>query len=543
MPSFSHHVRARAPRAAHESGTGGVDIDRSAEAIARHLEDAAHFPDGRADGVARPRSEADVAQLLRVATHVLPIGAQSSVTGGATPAGGLVLSTERLISVQESGRNQIRAGAGISLEALQELLSARGQWYAPFPTFTGATVGGIVATNAAGAATFKYGTTRGWVEALTVVLACGCVLDLARGEVHAAEGAGFQLDCQHGRRTIVPGTYAMPAVPKCSAGYFAAPGMDLVDLFVGAEGTLGVVVEATLRVLPSRPATALVMVPAVSEAAGLALVGDLRDRARETWTRHDAQGIDIAAVEQLDRRCLELLAEDGTDRRLGITLPQGTALLLLVQLELPAGLGPADAFEQIAGAGTPDAPDTGLTRFCRELQRHGVFEDSEIALPHETKRIQQLLAFREAAPTAVNRRVGDAKRDVDRRIDKTAADMIVPFEKFADMMAIYRDGYARRGLDHAIWGHISDGNVHPNVIPRTFDDVTAGREAILEFGREAARLGGCPLAEHGVGRSRLKQRLLWQLYGERGIAEMRAVKRALDPEGRLAPGVLFEQNA
>jgi D-lactate dehydrogenase (cytochrome) len=90
-----------------------------------------------------------------------------------------------------------------------------------------------------------------------------------------------------------------------------------------------------------------------------------------------------------------------------------------------------------------------------------------------------------------------------------------------------------------VWGHISDGNVHPNVIPRSLGDVVRGKEAILEFGREVARLGGCPLAEHGVGRSAVKQALLRQLYGERGIEEMRAVKRALDPAWKLAPGVIF----
>jgi D-lactate dehydrogenase (cytochrome) len=117
--------------------------------------------------------------------------------------------------------------------------------------------------------------------------------------------------------------------------------------------------------------------------------------------------------------------------------------------------------------------------------------------------------------------------------------MIVPFEHFGAMLRHYREGYRRRGLDFAIWGHISDGNVHPNVIPRSYDDVVAGREAILEFGREVARLGGCPLAEHGVGRSSVKQALLEQLYGQAGLDEMRAIKRVLDPESKLAPGVIF----
>ena len=147
--------------------------------------------------------------------------------------------------------------------------------------------------------------------------------------------------------------------------------------------------------------------------------------------------------------------------------------------------------------------------------------------------------MREGAPLGVNRRVGDARRLVDARIDKTAGDMVVPFNRFGDMMAMYRDGYERRGLDYAIWGHISDGNVHPNVLPRSYDDVVAGRETILEFGREVIRMGGSPLAEHGVGRSAVKQALLRQLYGEHGIEEMRAIKRAIDPDWKMAPGVIF----
>ena len=125
------------------------------------------------------------------------------------------------------------------------------------------------------------------------------------------------------------------------------------------------------------------------------------------------------------------------------------------------------------------------------------------------------------------------------KIEKTAADMIVPFDRLEELLTVYETGFGSRGLDAAIWGHISDGNLHPNVIPRTFADVKAGKAAILEFGREAIRLGGAPLAEHGVGRNSVKQQLLEQLYGKDGIAAMRAVKNAIDPDWKLAPGVLF----
>jgi D-lactate dehydrogenase (cytochrome) len=528
-------ISAREP----SGSPAAVPIETSADAITPHLEDAAHFPGGRADGIARPRTEAEVAWLLTTASGVLAIGAQSSVTGGATPDGGLLVSTERLTAIHESPR-EIRAGAGVPLVTLQEVLAKRRQWYPPVPTFNGAFVGGVVATNAAGAATYKYGATRAWVDGLTVVLACGHVLEIRRGEV-AAGGDGFRIVCPHGTRTVRPGNYRMPAVSKCSAGYFAAPEMDLIDLFIGAEGTLGVIVDATLRVLSSPPALALGLVPVDSDARALSVVSELRRASQQTWRDRDPRGIDVAAIEYLDRRCLEILREDGADRRNEASVPAGAAAALIVHLELPAAMTPADAFSEIGAALDPDPPDSPLVRFCRLLDQHGVFDDTELAMPGDARRLDQLLAFREAAPTGVNRRVGEAKRQIDARIEKTAADMIVAFDRFGEMMDVYRDGYRRRGLDFAIWGHISDGNVHPNAIPRSYEDVVKGKDAILEFGREVSRLGGCPLAEHGVGRSAIKQALLRQLYGDRAIDEMRAIKNALDPEWKLARGVLFSK--
>jgi D-lactate dehydrogenase (cytochrome) len=182
-----------------------------------------------------------------------------------------------------------------------------------------------------------------------------------------------------------------------------------------------------------------------------------------------------------------------------------------------------------------------LAAFCRLLDRSDVLADTEIALPGNRRRLADFLAIREAVPAGVNQRVSAAKRTIDQRIEKTAADMVVPFDRFGEMMAAYRRGFEACALDYAIWGHLSDGNVHPNVIPRSHDDVVRGKEAMLEFGREIARLGGCPLAEHGVGRNPVKQTLLRNLYGDAGIAQMRAIKRALDPDWRLAPGVIFER--
>ena len=192
---------------------------------------------------------------------VLPIGAQSSLTGGATPRGELLVSTRALNRILDIGRpSRCASRRASTLAELDAALEPLGRYYPPAPTFTGAFVGGTIATNAAGAATFKYGTTRDWVEALTVVLPTGDVLDVERGDDlrprrrllrdRAARSDGHACRCR---------PTACRACRRLSAGYFAAPHMDLIDLFIGAEGTLGVITEVD----PARAAVAPRDVPRV----------------------------------------------------------------------------------------------------------------------------------------------------------------------------------------------------------------------------------------------------------------------------------------
>ena len=531
-----HTIHARRPRGEWSAPAVVSDTD----VVASFLEDAAHFPEGHATGVAAPTSEAAVAALLTSAATVLPIGAQSSLTGGATPAGGVVLSTSRLNRILEVGPDWVRAEPGVTSIDLDAALNRLGRYYPPTPTFTGAFVGGIVATNAAGASTFKHGTTRDWVQAISVVLASGDVLDIERGVTRAVDGYFHLVLADRVARVRVP-TYRMPSVPKLSAGYFAAPDMDLIDLFIGSEGTLGVITEVTLRVQPVRPAMCLAFVPFADRGAALTFVRRLREDAITTWQTKDTSGLDVAAIEHMDARCLELLREDGADRQCGVPIPTGTAMALLVTLELPAGTTSAQSFDEIGRYRDTGAPDSALVRFCRALDEAGVVDDVEIAVPGDSARAAQLLALREAVPAGVNARVGRAKLAIDSRIAKTAADMIVPFERLNELLTIYDEEFRRRNLDAAVWGHISDGNLHPNVIPRSMADVESGREAILRFGGDAIRLGGSPLAEHGVGRNPIKQQLLIELYGRDGVNQMREVKRTLDPDFKLAPGVLFSK--
>ena len=580
----SHRIRVR-PR----DIVAAPPVARGADALAAVRFDAAHYPGGHAAGVAHPRSEAEVAAVVRAAPRVLPIGAQSSLTGGATPAGDVVVATDRMDRILALDPDEVTVEPGVPLAVLQAALGGAGAWYPPVPTFDGACAGGVVATNAAGAATFKYGTTRDWVRRLTVVLANGDALDLTRGETRAHPDGYFEVLTPDGARRVPVPSYRVPDVPKCSAGYFAAPGMDLIDLFIGSEGTLGVITSVTFAVVAPAPRTALVWVPVESERAAIALAGGLRDAARRAWggrswrggagsaragrggpgSDASGPGLDVAAIEHLDARSLAIVREDGVARRRNVPVPDGAAVALLVQVEWPPGAEPTPeaAYAEIGAAlepgpdRRPDAPrdwsdphrvpaggrprppmrDTQLGRLCRLLADAGVLDDAEIALPSDPRRQADFIAVREAVPEGVNRRVGEAARRLGPAVAKTAADMVVPFERFAESLDLFRAAFGARGLDYAIWGHLSDGNVHPNVIPRAADDVARGREAILACGRAIVALGGSPLAEHGVGRNPVKQALLGQLYGATGIAEMRAVKAALDPEGKLAPGVLFPE--
>jgi D-lactate dehydrogenase (cytochrome) len=479
-------------------------VDTSSELVASFLSDAAHVPGGHAVGVAFPRTIEDVAAIVAGADHVLPVGAQSSLTGGATPRGDVIVSTRALIDIEILPEQQVRVGAGVPLADLQRALAPRGLYYPPVPTFDGAFVGGTLSTNAAGAATFKYGSARRWVERLTVVLADGSVLRLQRGHTPAA--------------AMVPvPTYVMPDVPKLSAGYYAKPDMDLVDLFVGSEGTLGVIVEATLRVIPL-PRRCAALVACASDAQAVAVTAALRQAAGRAWRGEGP--LDVAAVEYMDARALALVPDDDLAAA-GVRRPSGGDVLLLVQIELPGGEEPAFA------------------AFGEVLADAGVESDPLLALPGDDRGASRMFAVREAVPSSVNRHIAAVKARVHPDIHKTAGDMIVPFNRLEESLALYRRVFDAHGLDYAIWGHVSDGNLHPNVVPHALSDVGEGHAAILEMARAVVAMGGAPLAEHGVGRSLLKQQLLRELYGDRGIEEMRAVKRALDPGWKLSSGVLF----
>src|SRR6185503_6209614 len=223
--------------------------------IQSFLSDASYMRDGYAESVVVPESIDEVSEILANANRdrkpVTVSGAGTGTVGGRVDFGGVVLATHKLNQIKSISDKHATVEAGVILSDLQQAVEREGLLYPPDPTERGCFLGGNVATNASGARTFKYGPTRNYVERLQIGLATGEVLDLRRGELHADANGRIAIPLPSGRaiEARLP-TYQMPQVRKHASGYYVAPGMDLIDLFIGSEGTLGVVVEVEVRLIP-----------------------------------------------------------------------------------------------------------------------------------------------------------------------------------------------------------------------------------------------------------------------------------------------------
>src|SRR2546421_9322621 len=223
-------------------------VKSNQDAIQSFLADASNLAGGHASRVLVPETSEEVADALARATRELtPVtvaGAGTGIVGGRVPFGGVVLSTQRLNHigeiVREDGGGRATAEAGVVLADFQREVRSEGLLYPPDPTESSCYLGGTVATNASGARTFKYGPTKCYVRRLKVALATGDLLDIGRGEIFADADGRIRVALGGGRSidAHLP-SYTMPATRKHAAGYYVAPGMDLIDLFVGSEGTLG----------------------------------------------------------------------------------------------------------------------------------------------------------------------------------------------------------------------------------------------------------------------------------------------------------------
>jgi D-lactate dehydrogenase (cytochrome) len=498
--------------------------------IQDYLSDASFVRGGHAARVVFPETAEDVALILRDATEtesqVTVSGAGTGTVAGRVPFGGIVIATDRLNSIgavirtDDGGR--ITAEAGVRLIELQRTVESQGLIYPPDPTERTSFIGGNIATNASGARTFKYGPTRNYVDALKVVLASGDVIDLRRGELRADAAGKICLRLASGAliEAHLP-TYRMPRVRKHASGYYVAPEMDIIDLFIGSEGTLGVIVGAQLRLLPKPEGLLSGVVFFIDETNLLAFVRSVRERSLAnrggSTVMQDPSGNPTVREGALDARALEYF-----DRESLTFLRQKYAAV-------PENAAGAIFFEQETSTQNEDSL---MSDWFALIEQHRALSDQSWFATNEQDHAK-LREFRHALPVLMNEWFAQYKQR------KVSTDMSVPDNAFPEMLKFYQDALRGGDLRYTIFGHIGDNHVHVNILPRDDTEAATGWEIYRRFIHKAVELGGTISAEHGIGK--VKREYLLELYGDTHLREMAALKRAFDPAGILGRGNMFDE--
>jgi FAD/FMN-containing dehydrogenase len=450
------------------------------ESDSPYLADASGYR-GHADELLLPDNEATVVEIMRQAfasnTPVTISGGGSGLTGGRVPDGGWLVSLEKLNGIQVHQGYAV-CGAGASLTSIQAAAAPSKQFYGPDPTEYSAAIGGTVATNASGSRSFLYRDTRRHIRALRVVLATGEVLALRRGEKPPFE---------------IPALPA-PDIRKNTAGYYMREGMDYIDLFIGSEGTLGIVTEVEVALLPIPGGLFTGVVFFDSDESAL--------NAVDAW--RPVRGLRM--LEYIDAGSLDMVRA----RFPGI--PAAARAAILTEQEV---------------AEHEDPEDDWLTRLkAAEALIEGSWFATSAA---DRERFRQ---FRHTLPEMVN--------DLARKHGLTSlgSDFAVPVDKNREMLYFYREAVDREFPGQCIiFGHIGDAHVHANLLAANDDQWKIAMRLMGEFARKSVELGGTVSAEHGLGK-RKRDFLTFQFSPEQ-IDAMKAVKRRLDPHWLLGRGTLF----
>lgn len=441
--------------------------------------------------VAFPEDTSDVVALVRQAAEsripLIPRGAGSGMPGGNVGTGTIVdMSTGFSDLIVDSHARTARAGASVTWAEVNDAAKPYGLRLPPDPSSGPfATSGGMVATNAAGPRTVRYGSVRTWVEALEVVEPDGTVRTVKRGA-----GSGERFSLTPNSRHLIASRF--PKTRKNSSGYaldrFAQTG-DEVDLLVGSEGTLAIVT-----------AVHWLLDPIPSDIAGAALgFADL-----ETMTEAVPYLLSLkpSAIELLDDSLLRLVPE----------APR-VACLLLVEFERETAA---------AARGVVGDAVRGL--------KHAV---THVETAVDRAGLERLWTVRRLASPAL------ARLPASQRSLQVIEDGCVPLDRLGDYVAGLRQAAERAAVPVAIFGHAGDGHVHVNALPDTTRD--GWREALDALFEDVTallvQLGGVPSGEHGVGR--LRAGVLQRFYGTEVVELFRAVKRAYDPLTILNPGVII----
>jgi glycolate oxidase len=427
------------------------------------------------DAVARPASAAEVSALLAEAnaakTPVTAAGGQTSTTAASISDDGILLSLRAMSRVLDidTAAGTVRCEPGVLVGELKRACAAQGLLLALDPTSEEeCTVGGAVACNASGARSLRYGATRPHVRALRVALADGTIVDLAR-----------------------------TALEKNTVGYALAH--DPVDWFVGSEGTLGVVVEAELGLLPMPETVIGLALPFATEQDSLRFIVAARESDR----------VHPRCLEFFDVRALEIVR--GAEDTQGWAM--GAEALVYLEEAPPAGVAPA------------------LDEWLALGEAHGALLDDARVYEGEAA-LRDARRVRHAVPAHMNER-GAARRAHGGR--KVSTDWAVPYRKLAHALERARMLAHDAGIEQAVaYGHAGNGHPHQNFIAHDADELARINAVVEATLREVIALGGTVAAEHGIGK--LKQKWLSLQMSPLQVRTMRAVKRELDPHLILAPG-------
>ncbi len=499
---------------------------------------------GYAESISFPETEEDIRYVVdTMRAQGVPVTIQGGRTGlaaAAVPYGGHVMNLSRmnrLLGIRKCGENwYIRVQPGVVLQNLRKAIeekafdtagwseedrkaaiefAADGEYFYPTdPTETSACIGGMAACNASGARTYRYGAARHYVSALRVVLSDGNLLALRRGEVFA-DGRTLTLTAENGKTYCIdlPG-YRMPDT-KNASGYYAADNMDAVDLFVGSDGTLGVISEIELELLPLPKVIWGVSCFFAEEAQALDFTIAVRNQVQHA-----------SALEYFDRGAIAILRRQKTLSTAFAALPdveEWADCCVFVELGCDAEEQALDDLYRIGD----------IMKACG-----GDEKNTWVARTATDKETQQF--FRHAVPESTNMLIDERKRK-DPVITKLGADMSVPDEHLKDVVAYYRKTLHENNLETAVWGHIGNNHLHVNVLPRDAEDYRRGKALYAKWAQKITEMGGAVSAEHGVGK--LKRDFLTVMYGEKYIREMAAMKKQLDPCLMFGRGNLFAPEA
>ncbi len=513
---------------------------------APYLADESRLPHQGADFLFFPNDEAELAAVMREMGRrklaVTVAGARTGLVGGCVPAGGAVVALDRFDKTlglrfdEASGEWRVLTEAAVTLRDLAdwinkktfpgltqrasgETMSAldkfkedkRSFFYPPDPTEMSASLGGTVATNASGAASYKYKATRNWIRRLRVMLASGEVLDIPRGHYFATQDRTFTIIDTEGRRTkLTLPSYVMPKT-KNTAGFFAAPGMDMIDLFIGSEGLFGVITQVCVALEPRHDSVSVVQFLPSDEAA-LDFVIALRQEA----------AVRPEFIEFYDANALRLLRAKQIDNPKFIDMPT-----------ILEGAGAA-VFYDIAFNGAEARPDFAWLKAITE--RCGASLANTWA-GYERRDLARFRHFRHALPESVNAVIGERKKTYPG-LHKLGTDLAVPDESLREIWRFYRSKLDTAGLEWVAFGHIADNHFHVNILPRDMDDLAKGLAIYKAFAEKAVALKGSVSAEHGIGK--MKKKFLPVMFSREDMAEMRALKLALDPAAMLNPGDILD---